>query len=80
MMTSVMVSQAGAYYDPQKQRFYMPANRMLEMMRDALYSHELHHALQDQYFDLSRYMAKVVWTNSDCSSRGPQWSRAKRRT
>lgn len=56
MMTSVMVSQAGAYYDPQKQRFYMLMNRMPEMMRDALYSHELYHALQDQYFDLSRYM------------------------
>ena len=56
MMTSVMVSQAGAYYDLDKQRFYVLMNKMPDLIRDALYSHELYHALQDQYFGLARYL------------------------
>ncbi len=56
LMSSVMTSQAGAYYDPKKQRFYMLMTRMPELMQGVLYSHELYHALQDQYFGLSRYM------------------------
>ena len=56
MMTSVMTSQAGAYYDPKKQRFYMLMARMPELMQGVLYSHELYHALQDQHFNLTRYL------------------------
>lgn len=56
MMSSVMTSQAGAYYDPKKQRFYMLMTRMPEMMQNVLYAHELYHALQDQHFDLTRYI------------------------
>jgi hypothetical protein len=56
MMTAVMASQVGAYYDPDKQRFYVVMSGMPEMAQGALYSHELYHALQDQYFDLARYL------------------------
>jgi hypothetical protein len=56
LMTSVLVSQAGAYYDPEKQRFFVLMSRMPELMQGALYSHELYHALQDQHFDLSKYL------------------------
>jgi len=56
MMTSVMGSQAGAYYDPKQQRFYVLMSRMPELMQGVLYSHELYHALQDQHFDLSRFL------------------------
>ena len=56
MMTSVMVSQAGAYYDPRKQRFYVLMSRMPELLQGVLYSHELYHALQDQHFGLVRYL------------------------
>lgn len=56
MMTGVMSSQAGAYYDPKKQRFYVLMTRMPELMQGAIYSHELYHALQDQHFSLDRYM------------------------
>jgi hypothetical protein len=55
MMTMVMTSQAGAYYDPEKQTFFVLMNDMPELMRGMLYSHELYHALQDQYFGLVRY-------------------------
>jgi hypothetical protein len=56
MMTAVMASQVGAYYDPQKQRFYIVMTRMPELMQGVLYSHELYHALQDQYFGLTDYL------------------------
>ena len=56
LMSSVMASQAGAYYDPKAKRFYMLMTRMPELMQGVLYSHELYHALQDQHFDLTRYL------------------------
>lgn len=56
MMTTVMVSQVGAYYDPKQQAFFVLMNDVPDMMQGALYSHELYHALQDQRFDLDRFM------------------------
>ncbi len=56
MMTTVMASQVGAYYDPEKQGFYVVMSGLPEMMQGVMYSHELYHALQDQYFGLVRYM------------------------
>jgi len=56
MMTAVMTSQVGAYYDPEKRSFYILMGELPEMMQGVMYSHELYHALQDQYFDLQRYM------------------------
>src|SRR5690242_9353147 len=37
MMTAVMTSQVGAYYDPDKQRFYVVMSGMPEMAQGALY-------------------------------------------
>ena len=56
MMGTVMSSQVGAYYDPEKQTFYVLLGGMPEMMQGVMYSHELYHALQDQYFNLARYL------------------------
>jgi hypothetical protein len=56
MMNTVMSSQIGAYYDPEKKSFFVVMTGMPEMMQGVMYSHELYHALQDQYFDLARYM------------------------
>jgi hypothetical protein len=56
MMGAVMTSQVGAYYDPEKQGFFVLMQDMPELMQGVLYSHELYHAMQDQYFDLTRYM------------------------
>ncbi|HET7811209.1 MAG TPA: hypothetical protein VFL16_11600 [Steroidobacteraceae bacterium] len=58
MMSTVMTSQVGAYYDPEKKSFFVLMNDMPEMMMGVMYSHELYHALQDQYFELQRYMAR----------------------
>lgn len=55
-MKMVMASQVGAYYDPEKQSFFVLMGDMPELMQGVMYSHELHHALQDQTFGLTRYM------------------------
>jgi hypothetical protein len=52
----VMGSQLAAYYDPKSQRFYVLLPNMPEMLRNMTYAHELYHGLQDQYFDLQKYM------------------------
>jgi len=56
MMTTVMTSQVGAYYDPEKRSFFVLMGGMPELMQGVMYSHELYHALQDQHFDLVRYV------------------------
>lgn len=49
-------TQAAAYYDPKAKRFFivMPPDNL--QTRDILCAHELTHALQDQHFDLTRYI------------------------
>jgi len=56
MMKMMMTSQAAAYYDPEKQTFFVLMPKMPEMMLGAVYAHEFYHGLQDQYFDLNRYL------------------------
>ena len=56
MMMTVMTSQVGAYYDPEKQSFFVVMSGLPELMQGVMYSHELYHALQDQHFGLVRYM------------------------
>lgn len=56
LMNSVMTSQVGAYFDPEKQTFFVLVGEVSELMRGVLYSHELYHALQDQHFDLNTYL------------------------
>lgn len=46
---AVMSSQAAAYYDPEKQTFYMLMQDMPELMTRMLYSHELYHGLQEHH-------------------------------
>lgn len=56
MMTAVVSSQTGAYYDPETKGFFVLMQGMPEVMQGVLYSHELYHAMQDQYFDLTRFI------------------------
>ena len=60
--------QAGAlaYYDPDVDRFYILKQNLPENVLDAVLAHELCHGLQDQHFDLNRYLpAQVDSLNSD---------------
>ena len=60
MMKMVMTSQAGAYYDPDKQTFFVLMSNMPELMLGSLCAHELYHGLQDQYFNLNSYVLNPV--------------------
>lgn len=51
-----MVTQAGAYYDPAAKAFFLVMVPDNEIMLDTISAHELTHALQDQHFDLTRYL------------------------
>ncbi len=54
-MVDLYLSQLGGYYDPEKKHFVM-AGWMPAMMQPTVASHELTHALQDQYYDLSKFI------------------------
>jgi hypothetical protein len=49
-------TQAGAYYDPKKKKFFLVMVPDNDTMLDTMSAHELTHGLQDQHFDLQRYM------------------------
>ena len=53
---AVMSSQVAAYYDPKAQTFYSLMQNMPEPMLHMMFVHELHHGLQDQYFELEKYL------------------------
>jgi hypothetical protein len=52
-----MASQAAAYYDPAAKKFFMVMVPDSDMLLDTMSAHELTHGLQDQRFDLTKYMA-----------------------
>jgi hypothetical protein len=54
---AVMSSQAAAYYDPRTKTFYTLMQNASELMMHTLYTHELYHGLQDQYFGLDSYLS-----------------------
>jgi hypothetical protein len=51
-----MVTQAGAYYDPAAKAFFLVMVPDNELMLDTISAHELTHALQDQHFNLTKYL------------------------
>jgi hypothetical protein len=51
-----MVTQAAAYYDTESKRFSIVQLPEPGMNRDVLLSHELTHGLQDQHFDLTKFI------------------------
>lgn len=58
--TSAFVANAAAYYDPKAKEFKVVAVPGTDMEFDLITSHELTHALQDQHFDLTRYVAPTL--------------------
>lgn len=50
-----MITQAGAYYDPDTKKFYLVLIPDDADMLDVMSAHELTHALDDQYYDLGAY-------------------------
>jgi hypothetical protein len=54
-VVDLYVSQLGGYYDPEKKYFVM-AGWLPAMMQPTIAAHELTHALQDQYYNLSSFL------------------------
>lgn len=50
------VTQAAAYYDPAAKKFFIVMRPETDTALDVLAAHELTHGLQDQHFDLRRYL------------------------
>lgn len=65
MMRTVMESQVAAYYDPDTGRVYLLDEGSDGIEQGVIYSHELYHALQDQYFDLNGYVSDKLKLDSD---------------
>ena len=49
-------TQAGAYYDPVAKKFFLVMVPDSDIMLDTISAHELTHGLQDQHFDLQKFM------------------------
>ena len=49
-------TQAGAYYDPAKKKFFLVMVPDGDIILDTISAHELTHGLQDQHFDLQKFM------------------------
>jgi len=65
LMRTVMESQVAAYYDPDTKRAYLLDEGGSDAEQGFIYSHELYHAMQDQYFDLNAYVADELKLDSD---------------
>jgi hypothetical protein len=58
-LIDLYVSQLGGYYDPGRKYFVM-AGWMPDILQAPIAVHELTHALQDQYFDLEKFIDSKV--------------------
>ena len=56
LVLSFLQAGALAYYDPDTDRFYILKENLPAGLLDVVLAHELSHGLQDQHFDLNRYL------------------------
>jgi hypothetical protein len=62
-LEDLVVSQGGAYYDPESKCMYFVKINMPSLLIETMVIHELTHALQDQYYDLGKLIKTA--SNSD---------------
>jgi len=62
---SLLESQAIAHYDPNKKKYFLLKPDISEQLLDVTTSHELCHALQDQYYGLEKYMEDESLKNNN---------------
>lgn len=55
-----METQAAAYYDPAQRKFFVVMAPDSASLLDTMSAHELTHALQDQHFDLAKYLPTTL--------------------
>jgi len=62
-----MATQAAAYYDPDAKKFFVVVVPDNDLVLDTISAHELTHGLQDQRFDLKKYMSPKPPLDDDAS-------------
>ena len=70
-MIDLMKSQAAAHYSPKDNAYYLLMPDMPPLMLDMISAHELFHALQDQHFDLHKFVmadVEAIQDNGDAAS------------
>ena len=66
LVLEFLQASAVAYYDPEKDRFFILKQNLPEAVLDGVLAHELCHGLQDQHFDLDQFLrAQINTLNSD---------------
>ncbi len=60
VLEQTMTSQAAAYYDPGTKKFFIVMAPDNDTMLDTISAHELTHALQDQNFNLAKFMPPTL--------------------
>jgi hypothetical protein len=63
-----LTTQAGAYYDPGSKAFFLVMVPDNQLLLDTISAHELTHALQDQHFDLAKYLPSDNRLDDDAAS------------
>jgi hypothetical protein len=69
LVADLYAEQIAGYYDPHLQTFYL-ADWLPPLLQRAVVAHEATHALQDQHFDLERWMGEVPSTEDGALARG----------
>jgi len=68
LVLELYVEQIAGYYDPARKTFYL-ADWLPELLQRAVVAHEVTHALQDQHFDLERWLAELSPTEDAALAR-----------
>ncbi|HEY6180550.1 MAG TPA: hypothetical protein VIX73_39180, partial [Kofleriaceae bacterium] len=63
-----LTTQAGAYYDPTAKAFFVVMVPDNDLLLDTMSAHELTHALQDQHFDLAKYLPSDPGLDDDAAT------------
>ena len=61
LVVRLYAEQVAGYYEPARKTFYL-ADWLPRLVQRAVVAHEVTHALQDQHYDLVRWMAEVAST------------------
>lgn len=68
LVLALYAEQIAGYYDPDKKTFYL-ADWLPRLLQKAVVAHEVTHALQDQHFDLARWLAELSPTEDGALAR-----------
>ncbi|MFN2421743.1 MAG: hypothetical protein ABR527_10285 [Gemmatimonadota bacterium] len=69
LVVRLYAEQIAGYYDPHVQTFYL-ADWLPPLLQRAVVAHEATHALQDQHFDLDRWLTELSPTEDGALARG----------